>query len=81
MDEKDIDEPLLITNVLDLTMSDGKQPKKTVKMQMPVHTQTDTDVIILGCQKEYPEEDDDWEIIETDNQKKFVTFDVKHFSL
>ncbi|XP_071158407.1 uncharacterized protein [Mytilus edulis] len=80
MDEKDIDEPLLITNVLDLTMSDGKQPKKTVKMQMPVHTQTDTDVIILGCQKEYPEEDDDWEIIETDNQKKFVTFDVKHFS-
>ncbi|XP_052095522.1 uncharacterized protein LOC127730931 [Mytilus californianus] len=80
MNEKGIDEPLLITNVLDLTMSDGKQPKKTVKMQMPVHTQTDTDVIILGCHKEYPEEDDDWEIIETDNLKKFVAFDVKHFS-
>ncbi|XP_063419812.1 uncharacterized protein LOC134704962 [Mytilus trossulus] len=80
MDDKDVDEPLLITNVLDLTMSDGKQPKKTVKMQMPVHTQTDTDVIILGCHKEYPEDDDDWEIIETNNQKKFVAFDVKHFS-
>lgn len=62
-------------------MSDGMQPQKAVQMKLPIHTTTDKDVVILASQEEYPEEEEDWEIIETKNHTTFVSFDVNHFSL
>lgn len=81
-EDTEAEEPILITNVLDLTMSDGKQPQKVIKMKMPIHTETNSDIIILTCRKEYPEEDEDWEIEDGSMiQGKMVEFRIDHFSM
>lgn len=81
-DEPDITEPLLITNVLDLTMDNGQQPKKAIKLKIPVHTTTDKEFVLFSCHKEYPEGDEDWEISEISSQHtgKLISFDVTQFS-
>lgn len=79
------EEPSLVTNVLDLSMSNHEQPKKPIDMKLPMHAKVDenAEIVILASSKEYPEKMEDWEIVEAkkDGRKKCAAFKIKHFSI
>ncbi|VDI84214.1 Hypothetical predicted protein [Mytilus galloprovincialis] len=82
-EENEVDDPVLFTNAIDLTMLNHSQPLKPVKLTLPVHSedQNNDDIIILMSDKEEPEENE-WEICNNvDIPGKFITFDVNHLSV
>jgi hypothetical protein len=71
MDTKDVNEdeeeesgPLLMTNVIDMSMSDGQQPKQEIVMKLPIHNKGDgeEDMCVLATSEEDPEDPEDWEV-------------------
>ena len=85
--EANDDEPsddLLLTNIIDISMSDGKQPKKDIDVLLPVQNEKEgEDVCILTTSKQYPETADDWEVIkaEWDANANGTRFKIGHFSM
>ena len=84
-DEESNEEALLLTNVLDLSMSNHQQPKQPIVMKLPIHAtvNNETEIVIFTSSKEYPEDVEDWEIIDAtqDSRKKCAAFDIRHFSI
>ncbi|XP_048753807.2 uncharacterized protein LOC125665217 [Ostrea edulis] len=85
-DEEDESGPLLMTNVIDMSMSDGQQPKEEIVMKLPIHNKGDDEdgeVCMLATSEEDPEDPEDWEIIhaEKDSKGKAAVFKIKHFSI
>ncbi|XP_056008457.1 uncharacterized protein LOC130051120 [Ostrea edulis] len=85
-DEDDESGPLLMTNVIDMSMSDGQQPKEEIVMKLPIHNKGDdkeAEMCVLATSEEDPDDPDDWEIIhaEKDSKGKAAVFKIKHFSI
>ncbi|XP_048753803.2 uncharacterized protein LOC125665215 isoform X3 [Ostrea edulis] len=85
-DEEDESGPLLMTNVIDMSMSDGQQPKEEIVMKLPIHNKGDdkeAEMCVLATSEEDPDDPDDWEIIhaEKDSKGKAAVFKIKHFSI
>lgn len=84
-DEEDEAGPLLMTNVIDMSMSDGQQPKEEIVMKLPIHKKGDEveEMCVLATSEEDPDDVDDWEVIEaqTDSKGKAAVFRIKHFSI
>jgi hypothetical protein len=84
-DEESNKEAVLLTNVLDLSMSNHQQPKQPIVMKLPIHSKVndETEIVIFTSSKEYPEDVEDWEIIDAtqDSRKKCAAFDIRHFSM
>ena len=84
-DTESQEEPVLVTNVIDLSMSNHQQPKRPIDMKLPMHSELDEDneVVILSSSKEFPENMEDWEIIDgkKDNRRKCAAFQIRHFSM
>lgn len=76
---------MLLTNVLDLSMSNHQQPKQPIDMKLPIHSTVneDTEIVIFASSKEYPENVEDWEIIDArqDSRKNCAAFEIRHFSM
>ncbi|XP_061185998.1 uncharacterized protein LOC133194068 [Saccostrea echinata] len=87
VNEDEVDEtgPLLMTNVIDMSMSDGQQPKEEIVMKLPIHQKggEEEEMCVLATSEEYPDDADDWEIIEAqkDPKGKAAVFRIKHFSI
>ena len=85
--EANEDEPsgdLLLTNVIDISLSDGKQPKKDIDVLLPVQNENlGDDVCILTTSKEEPKTVDDWDVIkaEKDTKANGTRFKIGHFSM
>lgn len=84
-DEEDESGPLLMTNVIDMSMSDGQQPKEEIVMKLPIHKKGNEveEMCVLATSEEDPDDVDDWEVIEaqTDSKGKAAVFKIKHFSI
>ncbi|XP_022307089.2 uncharacterized protein LOC111113267 isoform X1 [Crassostrea virginica] len=84
-DEEDESGPLLMTNVIDMSMSDGQQPKEEIVMKLPIHNKggVEEEMCVLATSEEDPDDEDDWEIIEAerDAKGKAAVFRIKHFSI
>ncbi|XP_048753811.2 uncharacterized protein LOC125665218 isoform X2 [Ostrea edulis] len=85
-DEDDESEPLLMTNVFDMSMSDGQQPKKDIVMKLPIHynwIDGEAEMCVLATSEEDPEDPDDWEIIHAlkDFKGRAAVFKISHFSI
>ncbi|CAC5418668.1 unnamed protein product [Mytilus coruscus] len=76
-------EAFIVTNVIDLSMSNHQQPKQPIDVKLPMHSTTneDNDIVILTSSKEYPEKIKDWEIIEAKKDKNRASFRISHFSI
>ncbi|KAK3108572.1 hypothetical protein FSP39_011015 [Pinctada imbricata] len=91
VETKDVNEdeesgPILMTNVIDMSMSDGQQPNKGIDMKLPIHSKDQNDVLdlcVLATSEEEPDDIDDWEIIEAkpDKSGKAAVFKIEHFSI
>lgn len=84
-DDESNEEAVLLTNVLDLSMSNHQQPKQPIDMKLPIHSTVngDTEIVIFASSKEYPENVEDWEIIDArqDSRKNCAAFEIRHFSI
>lgn len=69
-DEEDESGPLLMTNVIDMSMSDGQQPKEEIVMKLPIHKKGNEveEMCVLATSEEDPDDVDDWEVESTSNQ-------------
>ncbi|XP_052094040.1 uncharacterized protein LOC127730036 [Mytilus californianus] len=76
---------LLTTNIVDISMTDGQQPKKEIGIKIPIHHKLSEDdaVVILGTSCESPCSVDDWEVMEAemDESGKAAIFRIRHFSI
>ncbi|XP_062591473.1 uncharacterized protein LOC134252956, partial [Saccostrea cucullata] len=87
VNEDEVDEtgPLLMTNVIDMSMSDGQQPKEEIVMKLPIHQKggEEDEMCVLATSEEDPDDADDWEIIEAqrDPKGRAAVFRIKHFSI
>lgn len=90
MDTKEVNEEenagdILMTNVIDISMSDGQQPKQEIGLKIPIHHKMDEgdEMVILATSKESPNGIEDWKILEAemDASGKAATFKIKHFSM
>lgn len=77
---------ILLTNVLELTVNNGQQPKEPIRVVIPIHDQMDVsdNIVVLTSTTDQPEDSElDWEIrdatINPDGKSAF--FYVNHFSL
>lgn len=63
-DEEDESGPLLMTNVIDMSMSDGQQPKEEIVMKLPIHKKGNEveEMCVLATSEEDPDDVDDWEV-------------------
>ena len=63
-DEEDESGPLLMTNVIDMSMSDGQQPKEEIVMKLPIHNKggVEEEMCVLATSEEDPDDEDDWEV-------------------
>ncbi|XP_076090968.1 uncharacterized protein LOC143062971 isoform X4 [Mytilus galloprovincialis] len=76
---------ILLTNVLELTVNNGQQPKEPIRVVIPIHDQMDVsdNIVVLTSTTDQPEDSElDWEIrdatINPDGKSAF--FYVNHFS-
>ncbi|KAK3099327.1 hypothetical protein FSP39_002691, partial [Pinctada imbricata] len=91
LETKDVNEEeesgsILMTNVIDMSMSDEQQPHKSIDMKLPIHSKDKNDVLdmcILATSKEDLDGTDDWEIIEArpEESGNAVLFKIEHFSM
>lgn len=56
--------PLLLTNVIEMSMSDGQQPKKEIVMKLPIQKKGNNveEMCVLATSEEDPDDVDDWEV-------------------
>ncbi|XP_062585482.1 uncharacterized protein LOC134247159 [Saccostrea cucullata] len=83
-DEAESTGPLILTNVIDLTISDKQQPKKEIAVKLPIHhSQGDEEMCVLATSQDEPDDADDWEVLDamTDPSSKTTTFKINHFSV
>jgi hypothetical protein len=61
-------------------MSNHQQPKQPIVMKLPIHAtvNNETEIVIFTSSKEYPEDVEDWEIIDAtqDSRKKCAAFEI-----
>ena len=84
VNEDEEEGPILLTNVIDLSMSDGQQPQNDIDMKLPLHSSNSKEeMCVLATSEEDPEDEDDWEVLEarTDQQGKAAVFKISHFSM
>lgn len=68
-------------------MSNHQQPKQPIDMKLPMHSNVDegADIVILSSSKEYPEEAEDWEIVDAKKGRRrhlnVAAFQIRHFSM
>ncbi|XP_021342095.1 uncharacterized protein LOC110442700, partial [Mizuhopecten yessoensis] len=77
------DDPVLLTNILDICTTDGQQPQKDIQMMLPVNVKNKSkDVVVLVTSNPDPNlEKWDWEVIPAEiNGAGKAVFTVKHFS-
>ncbi|XP_052091199.1 uncharacterized protein LOC127728055 isoform X2 [Mytilus californianus] len=76
---------LLTTNIVDISMTDGQQPKEEIGIKIPIHNKLSEDdaVVILATSCEAPCSVDDWETMEAEMDKsgKAAIFRIRHFSI
>ncbi|XP_052091203.1 uncharacterized protein LOC127728056 isoform X2 [Mytilus californianus] len=84
--EEDNGTAILLTNVLELTVNNGQQPKEPIRVVKPIHDMeaVSDDIVVLTSTTDQPEDSElDWEIrdatINPDGKSAF--FYVNHFSL
>ncbi|CAC5418670.1 unnamed protein product [Mytilus coruscus] len=84
-DSESKEEAVLVTNVVDLSMSNHQQPKQPIDMKLPMHStiNDDTEIVVLTSSKEFPEEIEDWEIenAHKDSRRRSANFKIRHFSI
>ncbi|XP_063421593.1 uncharacterized protein LOC134706512 [Mytilus trossulus] len=84
-DADSMEEAVLVTNVIDLSMSNHQQPKQPIDMKLPMHStlNEDTEIVILTSSKEFPDEIEDWEIetAQKDSRRRSANFKIRHFSI
>ncbi|XP_048754332.2 uncharacterized protein LOC125665632 [Ostrea edulis] len=84
-DEEEATGPLVLTNVIDMTVSDGQQPQKELVIRLPLHygDQEEQDVCVLATSLEEADDEKDWEVLEaeTDSAGKTATFKINHLSV
>ncbi|CAC5381603.1 unnamed protein product [Mytilus coruscus] len=83
--EEDNGTAILLTNVLELTVNNGQQPKEPIRVVIPIHDQAavSDDIVVLTSTTDQPDDSElDWEIrdamINPDRTSAF--FYVNHFS-
>ena len=72
-----------MTNILDIALTDGQQPNKTIDVKLPIASRrTGGDICILATSKD-DQTTDDWEIIEAEmnDETHCVRFSIQHFSM
>ncbi|XP_052094912.1 uncharacterized protein LOC127730521 isoform X6 [Mytilus californianus] len=78
-------EVIIVTNIIDISMSNHQQPKKPIDMKLPTHStiNDDNEIVILTSSKEFPEEIKDWKIIaaKRDSRHRSASFKITHFSI
>ncbi|XP_063421595.1 uncharacterized protein LOC134706513 isoform X2 [Mytilus trossulus] len=78
-------EVTLVTNIIEISMSNHQQPKKPIDIKLPTHSMIndDNEIVILTSSKEYPEEIKDWKIIaaQRDSRHRSASFKITHFSI
>ncbi|CAG2253871.1 unnamed protein product [Mytilus edulis] len=78
-------EVILVTNIIDISMSNHQQPKKPIDIKLPTHSMIndDNEIVVLTSSKEYPEEIKDWKIIaaKRDSRHRSASFKITHFSI
>ncbi|XP_052105976.1 uncharacterized protein LOC127738681 isoform X2 [Mytilus californianus] len=75
---------LIATDAIAVHTSDGVQPQKDIDMKLPIHTELESnDVIVIGSNDDHPDSIDDWEIIEPSDDADVgsVSFKTNHFSM
>ncbi|XP_071162721.1 uncharacterized protein [Mytilus edulis] len=75
---------LIATDAIAVHTSDGVQPHKDIDMKLPIHTELESnDVIVIGSNDEHPDSIDDWEIMELSDGGDVgsVSFKTNHFSM
>ncbi|XP_063424045.1 uncharacterized protein LOC134707870 [Mytilus trossulus] len=76
---------MLTTNIVDIYMTDGQQPKQEIGIKIPIHHKLSEDdaVVILATSSDAPCSVDDWEVMEAemDESGKSATFRIRHFSI
>ncbi|VDI84353.1 Hypothetical predicted protein [Mytilus galloprovincialis] len=76
---------MLTTNIVDISMTDGQQPKQEIGIKIPIHHKLSEDdaVVILATSIDAPCSVDDWEVMEAemDESGKSATFRIRHFSI
>ena len=76
---------MLTTNIVDISMTDGQQPKQEIGIKIPIHHKLSEDdaVVILATSSDAPCSVDDWEVMEAemDESGKSATFRIRHFSM
>ncbi|CAC5381606.1 unnamed protein product [Mytilus coruscus] len=84
-EEEDKSGDLLTTNIVDISMTDGQQPKEEIGIKIPIHNKLSEDdaVVILATSCEAPCSVDDWEVMEAemDESGKAAIFRIRHFSI
>ena len=84
MNEDEEEGPILLTNVINLSMSDGQQPQNDIDMKLPLHSSnSDEEMRVLATSEDDPDDETNWEVLEasTDQQGKAAMFKISHFSM
>ena len=68
-------------------MSNKQQPKQPIDMKLPMHGSISdgTDIAILASSKEFPEDLEDWEVLDAKKGRRrnlnVANFQIRHFSM
>ena len=90
MDTKEVNKEesegdVLMTSVLDISMSNGQQPKHEIEIKIPLHCKlsANDEVVVLATSHGSPSSVDDWEVMDakTDESGKAASFKINHFSM
>jgi len=82
--EKPREGPALMTSVLDISMTDGQQPKKGIPIRLPIHKSDEGhQFVVLATSVADSIDVNDWETIPatTDRSGKAAVFTISHFSM